>query len=189
MGKIVLVTGGARSGKSTFAEQLFMRLSPNGGIYAATAEAHDEEMMERIRLHRASREASDYGWATVNQPLDLPTWLSQAEQPAVLVDCLTIWLSNELLRAEQEDEAHMEEQLESCIRSMQQVLHTIQGREGIVVMVTNEVGSGVVPAYKLGRIFRDAAGRLNQRMAALADEVYLVTAGIPIELKSRMVEL
>lgn len=146
-------------------------------------------MKERIRLHQASREASGYAWSTVNQSLDLPGWLSGEEQPTVLVDCLTIWLSNELLRAEPEDEERMEAQLECRIRDILHALQGIQQRDGIVVMVTNEVGSGVVPAYKLGRIFRDAAGRLNQRIAALADEVYLVTAGIPIELKSRMVEL
>lgn len=189
MGKIILVTGGARSGKSTFAERLFMKLSPQGGTYVATAEAHDEEMKERIRLHQASREASGYAWSTVNQSLDLPGWLSEEEQPTVLVDCLTIWLSNELLRAEQEDEERMEAQLECRIHDILHALQGIQQRDGVVVMVTNEVGSGVVPAYKLGRVFRDAAGRLNQRIAALADEVYLVTTGIPIELKSRMVEL
>ena len=100
------------------------------------------------------------------------------------MDCLTVWLSNELLAVEQDPDfsAKLEQRIQSFIDAAAQY-------EGLLVLVTNEVGSGVVPAYKLGRVFRDAAGRLNQRAAAAADEVYLVTAGIPIELKSRMVEL
>lgn len=188
MSRLILVTGGARSGKSTFAERLLQKLAPQGGTYVATAEAHDDEMQERIRLHQAQREASGYGWHTANCPLQLPEWLTEADGAAVLIDCLTLWLSNELLQAQQEsgEGPELEQRLDARIDELLDVLAEVQGT---VVVVTNEVGSGVVPAYKLGRIFRDAAGRLNQRLAARADEVYLVTAGIPIEIKSRMVQL
>ena len=101
-----------------------------------------------------------------------------------MIDCLTVWLSNELLAAEQEPDV-----LCRLERRIDELVSAVAAYQGLIVMVTNEVGDGVVPAYKLGRIFRDAAGRLNQRMAAIAEEVYLVTAGIPIELKSRMVKL
>lgn len=188
MSRVILVTGGARSGKSTFAERLLQKLAPQGGTYIATAEAHDDEMQERIRLHQAEREASGYAWLTANCTLQLPEWVKEADEPAVLVDCLTLWLSNELLHAERElgEGPEMEQRLYARIDDM---LDALAAARGTIVMVTNEVGSGVVPAYKLGRIFRDAAGRLNQRIAARADEVYLVTAGIPIEIKSRMVQL
>ena len=183
-GRIILVTGGARSGKSSFAERLMRKHAPDGCLYVATAEALDEEMKERISLHQAERDAVSYNWSTAEWPLSLPEQLAQSKSSAILVDCLTVWLSNELLAVEQEPDfsTKLEQRIQSFIDAAAQY-------EGLLVLVTNEVGSGVVPAYKLGRVFRDAAGRLNQRAAAAADEVYLVTAGIPIELKSRMVEL
>lgn len=183
-GRIVLVTGGARSGKSSFAERLVQKHAPAGCLYIATAEALDEEMKERISLHQADRAAVSYNWSTAEWPLSLPEQLAASKAPAILVDCLTVWLSNELLAVEHEPDFHakLEQRIQALIDASTQY-------EGLLVLVTNEVGSGVVPAYKLGRVFRDAAGRLNQRAAAAANEVYLVTAGIPIELKSRMVEL
>lgn len=194
--KLVLVTGGARSGKSGFAERLFMKRIPDGGIYVATAEAHDDEMRERIRRHQSDREQSGYGWKTVNEPLRLPEWLARTsldteaadEGPAVLIDCLTLWLSNELLQAERQwgEGPEAERYLEGRIERLAEEAGRFRGT---LVMVTNEVGDSIVPVYKLGRMFRDAAGRLNQRIAGKADEVYLVTAGIPIELKSREVQL
>ncbi|UHA72104.1 bifunctional adenosylcobinamide kinase/adenosylcobinamide-phosphate guanylyltransferase [Paenibacillus sp. 481] len=220
-GRIILVTGGARSGKSTFAERFMMKHEPAGALYAATAQAFDEEMAARIQQHRVDRAATNYPWSTVDCPLSLPKWLHTCTAPAVLVDCLTLWLSNELLTLEQQDEvqqdveqhdmkqpdikSHAVESHDTNVpassstrtSSVEDVLNeridalaaAARAFSGTLVLVTNEVGSGVVPAYKLGRLFRDAAGRMNQRLAAVADEVYLVTAGIPIELKSRMVEL
>lgn len=184
-GRLILVTGGARSGKSSFAERLVQKRSPQGCLYVATAEAWDEEMKERIHLHQKQREAAEgYLWRTAESPLGLPEWLAACEEQSVMIDCLTVWLSNELLAVEQEEDAlaRVEQRIEQLVQAAAQY-------SGLLVMVTNEVGDGVVPAYKLGRQFRDTAGRLNQRMAALASEVYLVTAGIPIEIKSRMVEL
>ncbi|GAC42494.1 bifunctional adenosylcobinamide kinase/adenosylcobinamide-phosphate guanylyltransferase, partial [Paenibacillus popilliae] len=130
------------------------------------------------------------------EPLQLPEWLARTradaeaadEVPAVLIDCLTLWLSNELLRAEQQWGAGLEAEryLEARIERLEEEAVRFHGT---LVMVTNEVGDSIVPVYKLGRVFRDAAGRLNQRIAGKVDEVYLVTAGIPIELKSREVQL
>lgn len=183
-GRIIFVTGGARSGKSTFAEAYVRKHAPGGALYVATAEAHDEEMQERIRLHQEDREKAHYSWETAECPRQLPAFLSSCEGKTVLVDCLTIWLSNELLALEQE--ADCDERLNQAI---QELVDAASEYSGTLVFVSNEVGSGVVPAYKLGRVFRDAAGRLNQQIAKRAEEVYLVTAGIPMELKKRMVEL
>ncbi|TVX91972.1 bifunctional adenosylcobinamide kinase/adenosylcobinamide-phosphate guanylyltransferase [Paenibacillus agilis] len=184
--RIILVTGGARSGKSTFAEKYMMKLAPAGSCYYATAEPFDQEMKERITRHQQDRAHSGFAWSGKECPLELPEQLQQEMSPYVLVDCLTVWLSNELLAVEQRpdrDQLLIDRmaQLEEAVRQY--------NSKGTVILVTNEVGSGVVPAYELGRSFRDHAGRLNQRIAAMADEVYLVTAGIPIELKSRMVQL
>lgn len=184
IGRVVFVTGGARSGKSTFAEAYVRKHSPEGALYVATAEALDDEMRERIALHQQERSEANYDWDTAECPLNLPGFLRSCKAKTVLVDCLTVWLSNELLALENEPqgEARLHER-------MQELVDAARVYAGTVVFVSNEVGSGVVPAYKLGRIFRDAAGRLNQQIARLAEEAYLVTAGIPIELKKRMVEL
>ena len=164
-----LVLGGARSGKSAFAE----RLVSGSGLdarYLATAEAGDGEMRERISHHRARRGP---GWATREEPLDLVEALSDeaGEGRAVLVDCLTLWLSN-LLFAERDLEA---ETLRLCA--------FLGEARGPVVLVSNEVGMGLVPDTPLGRRFRDAQGRLNQAVAAIVPSVVFVAAGLPLRLK------
>lgn len=184
---IVLVTGGARSGKSSFAESWCIKHSNSGsGLYIATAQAFDEEMKERIQLHRDQREESGFAWTTLEEPLRLPELLrtSRGSSPVVLVDCLTMWLSNVLLSDQGENGAREAEasRTESGIR---QLVEAVSAYSGQLVLVSNEVGSGIVPEYKLGRQYRDLAGRLNRSIAAIADQVFLVTAGIPIELKSR----
>lgn len=165
---LVLVLGGARSGKSRQAEAL-VESWPSPWTYVATAEAFDDEMAARIAEHRARRPA---GWETRDAPHDLPEVLGgvPAGRP-VLVDCLTLWLSN-LLLAERDLEAEGELLAAALAR-----------RAGPVVLVSNEVGWGIVPETPLGRRFRDAQGRLNQRMATLADRVVLVVAGIPVAIK------
>lgn len=182
----VLVTGGARSGKSSFAEKLCMKRA-DSGMYVATAQAYDEEMRERIRIHQDRRQDSAYPWETVEEPIALPERLdtlgkSQSNAPAVIVDCLTLWLSNVLLQAEPEGTAAMEDQLRLQIGRL---ARAVQIYPGMIILVTNEVGSGIVPEYPLGRIYRDWAGMMNQRLAEICDEVFLVTAGIPMEIKSR----
>ncbi|WP_159882866.1 bifunctional adenosylcobinamide kinase/adenosylcobinamide-phosphate guanylyltransferase [Paenibacillus puerhi] len=178
-GRKVLVTGGARSGKSSFAERYAATLGENG-LYIATAQAYDEEMEERIALHRRDRELRGYLWSTAETPYGLAEAIRKAQAPVVLVDCLTLWLSNWLLRLESEQEAArlLEEQVDELVEAFRAARQP-------VVLVTNEVGSGLVPEYKLGRLFRDASGRMNQRLAQEADQLFLVTAGVPVELKSR----
>ncbi|OOC63158.1 bifunctional adenosylcobinamide kinase/adenosylcobinamide-phosphate guanylyltransferase [Paenibacillus ihbetae] len=181
-----LVTGGARSGKSSFAEKLCMKRS-SSGLYIATAQAYDDEMKERIRIHQDRRSDADYRWETVEEPVALPELLetlgqSASDAPAVVVDCLTLWLTNVLLQVEPEGAAAMEERLQLDIGRLARAVQTYPGT---VILVTNEVGSGIVPEYPLGRIFRDWAGLMNQRLARVCHEVFLVTAGIPMEIKSR----
>lgn len=166
----LLVLGGARSGKSRYAQARMERM---GGTFAfiATAQAHDAEMEERIARHRADR---DSRWITIEAPVDLASAIAAAARKAdaVLVDCLTLWLSNLLLAGKD-------------IRSASAALEeAIIASPLPVVLVANEVGLGIVPDNALARRFRDEAGWLNQKLARLCDEVALVTAGLPIVLKS-----
>lgn len=165
---IELVIGGARSGKSSFAE----RQALGAGLrvtYIATGEARDAEMAQRIAHHRTRRSAH---WHTVEEPLALAEALRREAAPdaCLLVDCLTLWLTNVLL-AERDDE-------------IDRLLDALPPLPGRIILVSNEVGSGIVPENALARRFRDEQGRLNQRVAALADQVTLVTAGLPLTLKS-----
>ncbi len=171
-----LVIGGARSGKSRFAEGLARR-SGLGRIYIATATAFDDEMRERIAQHRADR-AQD-GWRTVEEPLDLAGVLPREVAPGriVLVDCLTLWLTNVML-----GEAFERQQSDAAV-ACSRLAAIVRDLAGPVVFVSNEVGSGIVPDNKLARDFRDAQGRLNQAMAEACDRVVLVTAGLPLTLK------
>jgi adenosylcobinamide kinase/adenosylcobinamide-phosphate guanylyltransferase len=164
-----LVLGGARSGKSAAAERLVKERGVSS-IYIATAQAWDEEMAERIARHREDR---GDGWTTIDAPLDLPGALRAADGDgaAILVDCLTLWLSNVML-AERDVEA-------ACAA----LLAAVSGMRAPVAMVSNEVGMGIVPDTPLGRRFRDAQGRLNQQAAAVCDTVAFVAAGLPLILK------
>jgi adenosylcobinamide kinase/adenosylcobinamide-phosphate guanylyltransferase len=163
-----LVLGGARSGKSRYAESLFAALPPPW-IYVATAEGRDTEMAERIANHRAQRAT---GWQTIDAPHDLASALGTAPSgDPLLVDCVTLWLSNRMLASADMD----------CeIRALETALDR---RAGPVVLVSNEVGSGIVPDNALARRFRDLQGQLNQRLAACADRVVLVVAGMPLIVK------
>jgi adenosylcobinamide kinase/adenosylcobinamide-phosphate guanylyltransferase len=165
---VTLVTGGARSGKSRYGESLITALPPPW-VYVATAEAGDAEMAARIAEHRKRRPA---GWTIIETPHELADIFSRIDEAApVLVDCLTLWLSNRLLA-----DANLEKETEALVS-------VLAHHMGPVVLVTNEVGSGIVPDNALARRFRDAQGRLNQRMAALADRVVLVVAGLPLVVK------
>jgi adenosylcobinamide kinase / adenosylcobinamide-phosphate guanylyltransferase len=165
----VLVLGGARSGKSRWAQDLADR-SGLSKILIATAQALDEEMQARIDRHRGDR---DLSWHVREVPLALPGAVARdsAADRVVLVDCLTLWLSNLILAEQDPDERTAA--LTAVVRDVQ----------GPVILVSNEVGHGVVPATPLGRSFRDAQGRLNQQVAAACDAVVLVTAGCPTLLK------
>jgi adenosylcobinamide kinase/adenosylcobinamide-phosphate guanylyltransferase len=168
-GLVTLVLGGARSGKSRYAEWL-IGTYPQPWIYVATAEAKDDEMAERIAAHKARRDAA---WQTVEAPHDLAGALEAAPSgAAVLVDCLTLWLSN--LMAEAFD---IEAQTA-------RLLQALADRAGPTVLVSNEVGLGIVPDNALARRFRDAHGLLNQRVAAQAARVVMMVAGVPVAVKS-----
>jgi adenosyl cobinamide kinase/adenosyl cobinamide phosphate guanylyltransferase len=164
---LTLVLGGARSGKSRHAEALLMRHAAPW-VYLATAEAWDEEMRARIAEHRARR---DGRWRTVDVPLDLPAALGEAGGCPVLVDCLTLWLTN-LMLGERDVGA-----------ATAALLAALRARAAPTVLVANEVGLGIVPETPLGRAFRDQAGVLNQRVAAEAGHVHFIAAGLPLVLK------
>ena len=167
-GTLTFLLGGARSGKSAHAERL-VTMHPAPWTYIATAEAYDNEMRERIALHRERR---GEGWLTLDAPLDLAEALRTVpDGRPVLVDCLTLWLSNHLLA---------ERDLEAEGAALEAVLSAPRGPWFVVA---NEVGLGIVPDNALARRFRDAAGRLNQRIAARADSVILLVAGIPMQVK------
>jgi adenosylcobinamide kinase/adenosylcobinamide-phosphate guanylyltransferase len=163
---LTLVLGGARSGKSRHAEGLVTALPPPW-TYVATAQALDDEMAARIATHRARR---DPRWHTIEAPRDIAAAIDAAGGP-VLVDCLTLWLSNSMLAG-----ADIDSEMERLIQNLARAAHP-------VVLVANEVGFGIVPDNALARDFRDAAGRLNQAMAARADRVVLMVAGIPMQVK------
>jgi adenosylcobinamide kinase / adenosylcobinamide-phosphate guanylyltransferase len=167
--ELTLVIGGASSGKSAFAERLVLQ-SRLARVYIATAEAHDGEMEAKIALHRARRAGG--GWRTVEAPRDLEGALMQVEQgEVVLVDCVTFWLTNLML-----DEADLAEETDILIE-------VLDAMGQPVVIVTNDVSGGIVPDNAMARAFRAAQGSLNQRLAAQADLVVLVTAGLPQVLK------
>lgn len=168
---ISLVLGGARSGKSALAERLTLAAGAHP-LYIATAEAWDDEMRARIAEHRARRDG--LGWETCEAPLQLAVALTAEPERPVLVDCLTLWLTNHLL-AEHDLDAETDA-----------LLAALPVRRGPVVLVANEVGLGIVPDNALARRFRDAAGRLNQRVAQIADLVVLTAAGLPLVLKGTM---
>ncbi|OLP61551.1 bifunctional adenosylcobinamide kinase/adenosylcobinamide-phosphate guanylyltransferase [Xaviernesmea oryzae] len=167
--RLTLVLGGARSGKSRFAEGLVAATGLDKH-YLATAQAFDAEMLDRLAHHRASR---DEAWTTHEEPLDLVDSLQRIAAPGriVLVDCLTLWVTN-LMMAERPIEAESE-RLVSALASLSMP----------VVLVSNEVGLGIVPDNAMARAFRDHAGRLHQSIAAIADTVYFIAAGLPLKMK------
>jgi adenosylcobinamide kinase/adenosylcobinamide-phosphate guanylyltransferase len=166
--RVTLVLGGARSGKSRYAEDLVRQAG--AGIYLATAQALDAEMAARIACHRAGRGP---GWTTIEEPLDLTgalTRAAQMERP-VLIDCLTLWLSN-LMDAGR-----------TVADETARLLDALKATAAPVALVSNEVGLGIVPDNALARAFRDEAGRLNQAVAHAADRVVFLAAGMPLILK------
>ncbi|MER8696822.1 MULTISPECIES: bifunctional adenosylcobinamide kinase/adenosylcobinamide-phosphate guanylyltransferase [Mesorhizobium] len=167
-GKLTFIIGGARSGKSAHAETLATAL-PSPWTYIATADAFDDEMRERIALHRSRR---GEGWSTIDAPLDLAGAIEALpDNQPVLVDCLTLWLTNHML-----GERDLEQE---C----QRLAAVLSRPRGSWFVVSNEVGQGIVPDNALARRFRDAAGRLNQQVAAIADTVLLMVAGLPLKVK------
>ncbi|MBO1438256.1 bifunctional adenosylcobinamide kinase/adenosylcobinamide-phosphate guanylyltransferase [Meiothermus sp. CFH 77666] len=167
--RLILVTGGARAGKSAFAQEWAQALGDGQVSFIATAQALDDEMRQRIARHQAERPP---GWETLEEPLEVPYTLSQAQGRVVLLDCLTLWVSN-LMLAEREVLPEVENLLAARAETGKTLL-----------VVTNEVGMGIVPDNTLARRYRDLLGAANRRIAEEADVVYLLVAGIPLKLKS-----
>jgi len=173
MGRVVYITGGARSGKSAFA-QTQAEACPGRLLYLATAGVQDAEMAERVEKHRQTRGER---WETLEEPLALAERLPPAAAGvgAVLFDCVTLWLSNLLLQ-------HGED--EAAIRAaVERLIDLLPALPAPLFIVSNELGSGIVPANRLARQFRDLAGEVNQRLATAADEAWLVVSGLPLRLK------
>lgn len=188
--RLILVLGGARSGKSSYAEALAARISGEHPVlYVATATAEDDEMRERIARHRAARPAH---WLTVEAPSD-PTAATRehaahANIPVILLDCVTLLVSNLLLggpHADFDERRFDAAEAEArATRAVEGLLAAWRETEATLILVSNEVGMGLVPPYPLGRVYRDALGRINARLAAEADIVLLLVAGLPVEMKS-----
>jgi adenosylcobinamide kinase / adenosylcobinamide-phosphate guanylyltransferase len=178
-GRMILLLGGARGGKSAYALQLAQdseRASGDQVCFIATAQGLDDDMSARIARHRAERPAN---WRTIEEPCQIDEALKHASGAGiVIVDCLTLFVSNWLMRHENESEC------EQFVRRITgDFIAQTRARPQTIICVSNEVGLGVVPDTSLGRMFRDLLGRVNQEFAAAADEVYLLVAGLPLQLK------
>ena len=175
---ITLITGGARSGKSAYAESRAGEYEHV--VYIATAQAADDaEMIRRIEAHKNRRPAS---WSTVERDYDLAEAIH--EEDAALLDCVTVMLSNYLWKYSTEGEEVDEEKIEGlCMEEINDLIAAARRKDCDLFIVTNEVGSGIVPMHPVSRAFRDMQGRINQRLAQAADEVYACISGIPVKIK------
>lgn len=186
MGKLILVLGGARSGKSTYAQKLAKEITtdPSRVAYVATGVACDDEMRARVEEHRRSRPPE---WATIEASTEVAQAIQRAgEKYAVMiVDCLTTLITNWLAERGQLEEPTegMVELEKAILGQIEDLVQAAKGAGATVIVVSNEVGLGVVPAFKAGRVFRDLAGLANQFIAREADEVYVMWAGIPQKIK------
>lgn len=200
-GELVMITGGARAGKSDFAADL-ARGAGRDVLFVATARAGDDEMRERIAHHRASRPVE---WDTLEEPIDPAGALARhgGRYDAVVLDCLTLWVSNLFLTLERDrdveaglvlqadrevqasriPEVDREVQAGRILENIRELLAWHQGEDSSLIIVTNEVGMGIVPDNPLGRLYRDVLGKANRLVAASADRVYLLVAGVPMQLK------
>lgn len=168
MGKIILITGGARSGKSLFAEKLAKKSGVRHHFYIATGQALDKEMQERIARHKRRR---GRGWKTIEEPRDVSKILRRIHDGVVVIDCVTLWVNNH--------NGNIKKEVRDTLRIAK------KGRFSTII-VTNEVGSGIVPENKLARRYRDVLGAVNQMIAKEADTVYWMCSGIPIQIKGGM---
>jgi adenosylcobinamide kinase/adenosylcobinamide-phosphate guanylyltransferase len=175
MNEITIVIGGCRSGKSRYALDLAGKLSENKKIFIATCLPQDEEMRQRVARHQKDRGKT---WITLEVPIDLPETVTQnsSRGDVILVDCLTLWISNLLTKTRETSEREVIESVDNLTRALQTV-------KCPVILVSNEVGTGIVPENQLARQFRDIMGMANQRVAACADGVIWMVAGIPVKIK------
>jgi adenosylcobinamide kinase/adenosylcobinamide-phosphate guanylyltransferase len=173
MAQVIYISGGARSGKSGYAQRL-AEACPGPLLYVATAGVFDGEMAERVARHQ--RQRGDR-WSTLEEPLDLSGRLpgAQAGQGAILLDCVTLWITNLLF--------HHGEETAPVFAAVEEFIRILPSLEAPLFLVSNELGQGIVPENSLARLFRDLAGEVNQRLASVADEAYLVVSGLPLRLK------
>lgn len=169
---IHLVTGGARSGKSTYAQRAAEEAAGDDLLFVATAEPLDDDMADRIRRHRDDRGPR---WRTVEAPVDVAEVIRAERADAIVLDCLTLWVSNLLCGRDASDE--------QIVRHADALCDALRAQRAPIWIVTNEVGLGIVPADALSRRYRDGLGRCNQRVAAAADRVTLMVAGLPLAVK------
>jgi len=173
--QIIFVIGGCRSGKSRQALELAEKLEVGDKIFVATCAPNDEEMRQRVKQHQKERGES---WKTVEAPIEVPATVTVNSAPdnVVLVDCLTLWTSNLLMASTDGDLVVIHQAVADLIAALEKV-------PGPVILVSNEVGTGVVPENRLARLFRDATGYVNQQIAAIATSVFWMVAGIPVKIK------
>ncbi|MBR6014341.1 MAG: bifunctional adenosylcobinamide kinase/adenosylcobinamide-phosphate guanylyltransferase [Selenomonadaceae bacterium] len=179
MGKIILVTGGARSGKSKFAEKLALKLRENGAAYIATAQIFDDEMKRRIKIHRERRGKE---WTTFEAPFNADkTILKAAENfDVILFDCVTIYLSNFLCSMNLDDDEKIFSEFKILMKNL---INAAKISDSTIIFVSNEVGAGIVPENKLARKFRDLAGIANQMLAEESEKVFLTVSGLAVDIK------
>ena len=185
MSRIILVTGGSRSGKSVLAEKKAVEYGDGSVLYVATAIPTDDDMRERIRLHQERR---DSRWDTHEGFKDIPEALIQTEKSTALLDCITVFITNYMFDDENRDfDTISKEEIsalqEQILAELRRIVETARKEDKNLIMVTNEVGMCIVPPYRMGRIFSDINGKANEMLASLADEVYISICGIPMQLK------
>lgn len=184
-GKVILATGGSRSGKSVFAEHMAKQLGGDSVLYIATAIATDDDMKERIRIHKKRRNPL---WETYEGYRNLKDVIEGTDKEVILLDCLTVLITNILFEDEKRDfDTISKEDISAlqkeCIDEVKQIADAAKKSKKTLIAVTNEVGMSLVPAYRLGRIFSDITGKVNEQFASQSDEVYLSVSGIALMIK------
>jgi adenosylcobinamide kinase/adenosylcobinamide-phosphate guanylyltransferase len=179
MGRLTLILGGARSGKSSFAQSLAEATSESV-TFVATAQALDEEMTRRIQKHRLERPGS---WETLEIPLEVASHAQQIKSDIVILDCITLLVNNLLMQFVKDDLVEEAPFMQAVQKGIDELIRSIHEREQHWIIISNEVGLGLVPPYQMGRVYRDGLGWANQRLAREADKVIFMVAGIPTVIK------
>ena len=175
MKEVVLITGGCRSGKSRYALKLAESINADIKVFIATCVPHDREMKQRVENHRKERNKT---WGTVEAPVNLPEAIieNSSDNNVILVDCLTLWINYLMIESKIDNQ-------EDIILCLDKLVQSLEKSKGPVILVTNEVGAGIVPENKMARLFRDLAGLVNQKIASCSNKVVWMVAGIPVTIK------
>jgi len=179
MGRITLILGGARSGKSSYAQKLAEE-SGKSVTFLATAQALDEEMSVRIQKHKSERPTD---WQTIEVPLDIASHIKEIQSGVVVLDCITLLLSNLLMEFVKDDLVEEGPFMQAIQKEIEELLSAIRSSKQEWLIISNEVGLGLVPPYQMGRVYRDGLGWANQRLARESEKVILMVAGIPMVVK------